>query len=196
MMLFGLKVSTFIKGRARLTILSFLLALLFLPTTVIAKEPISLKITPENAGVFYQNITQQFKATATFSDGSTADYTKNVSWAIVSNPHPGQTLSPAQVAVIDENGLATVKNNWGRVYVVAIYPKPPAPPPPPPPSLAGVYGILLKPERACDKNNLDLCLNEFICERVGGHWWSIDNTCHSSKFTLSFLPAIYFILNK
>lgn len=122
-------------------IANLLLVFLITPAVGYGKSVVKINIKPEDVGVFYKNKTQQFQAIAVFSDGSQADYTKKVGWSIAKNPFPNQTLAPTKVATINENGLATVVSTWGRVNVVATYPKPK---PKPPPALAGIYDILLK----------------------------------------------------
>jgi len=64
--------------------------------TVTSASLISLDIAPQNPSIQVGQ-TQQFTATGTFSDGSTADLTSSVSWG----------SSNASVASIDANGLAT-----------------------------------------------------------------------------------------
>ncbi len=58
----------------------------------------SIEVEPETASIVIDS-TQQFTATGTYSDGSTADLTESVTW----------TSSNEQVAIIDTSGLATGK---------------------------------------------------------------------------------------
>ena len=57
----------------------------------------SLDITPKNPGYLFAGSTQQFTATGTFADGSTADVTDQVNW----------TNNSSIVATISATGLAT-----------------------------------------------------------------------------------------
>ncbi len=128
------------KNYRKLSVVLTTLALL-LPANLYAKKLVSIKIKPEDVGVFYENRTQQFQAIAVFDDGSTADYTTQVGWSLSTNSFVNQTHTPEDVATINANtGLATIKSSWGRVNVVATYPKPEIPSV----SLEGVYGLLLK----------------------------------------------------
>jgi hypothetical protein len=65
-------------------------------TVEVTAGPMSLLVTPANASIG-QGGTQQFTATATFSDGSTANLTSSVIW----------TSSNTGVATISSSGLAT-----------------------------------------------------------------------------------------
>jgi len=58
----------------------------------------SIAVTPETASIQVGS-TQQYSATGTYSDASTADITTDVAW----------TSSKTEVATIDESGLATAK---------------------------------------------------------------------------------------
>ncbi len=126
------------RGGNRFILINLVMIFVLLPVAVSGKTLVGLKIKPENVGVFYQNKTQQFQAIGVFSDGSEENYTKKVGWSIEANPLLDQTLSPQQVAKINENGLATVNNTWGRINVVATYPKPITH------KLTGIIDLLLK----------------------------------------------------
>ncbi len=90
-------------------------------------ELISLKITPNDVGVFYQNKIQQFKAIGVTPDGTVVDLTKEVDWYIDPEGFPykssQQDMSEGAIATIEQDGLLTVQNTWGRVMVHASYPK-------------------------------------------------------------------------
>ncbi len=98
---------------------------IFFVGNTVAAEYVSLTITPHNVGVFYQNETQQFTAIGTTASGDTEDITDEVDWYIDPEgyPHNDQDTTPGAVATIDETGLATVHDTWGRVVVYACYPK-------------------------------------------------------------------------
>jgi hypothetical protein len=90
-------------------------------------ELISLKITPNDVGVFYQNKTQQFKAIGVTPDGTVVDLTKKVDWSIDPEGFPykssDQNMDEGAIATIDNEGLATVHDTWGRVMVNVCYPR-------------------------------------------------------------------------
>jgi len=90
-------------------------------------ELISLKITPSDVGIFYENETQQFKAMGITPDGTIVDLTNQVDWFIDPSGFPyknsDQDMSEGAVVTINSTGLATVHDTWGRVMVNACYPK-------------------------------------------------------------------------
>jgi uncharacterized protein YjdB len=67
-----------------------------LTVTAPVKTLVSIAVTPSTAS-FAQGATQQFTATGTYSDNSTADITSTVSW----------TVTNTAVATIDSSGVAT-----------------------------------------------------------------------------------------
>ena len=67
-----------------------------------------MTVTPSAPSLFIGD-TQQFKATGTFSDGSTSDLTATVTWS----------SSNAQVATITSGGLATVKASGSATITAA-----------------------------------------------------------------------------
>ncbi|MBM9602718.1 hypothetical protein [Desulfopila inferna] len=111
-------------------ILTHFLICLFLSASAglaAASEPnyVRLTIEPHNVGVFWQNKTQQFTAYGYTAAGEKIDITDKVDWYIdpAGYPHNYQPETAGSVATIDETGLATVHNTWGRVVVYADYPK-------------------------------------------------------------------------
>ncbi len=181
-----------ISDRGCLILVSLVLSLFLKPAFAFSATVVALKISPEKVGVLYQVGIQQFQAIAIFSDGSEEDYTQKVGWSLEEDPLEGQTLSPHLVAKIDETGKATVLNTWGRVKVVATYPKPQTPTA----NFSGILKLLFK--KRCSVSNLDLCVEKESCENVGGYWWN-DGECHSdieiiNTKNINFLPAIYLLL--
>lgn len=76
-------------------------------STTTATPPVSLKsivVTPGNAAVA-AGLAQQFKATGTYSDGTTSNITGSVTW----------TSATTSVATIDASGLATSKTQGTSV---------------------------------------------------------------------------------
>jgi len=87
----------FVKFLA-LTIVVFLSALLIAPAPVFAQPTlVSISVTPEDSVIPALGQTQQFTATGTYSDDSTADITGSVTWS----------STDTSVATIDASGLAT-----------------------------------------------------------------------------------------
>ncbi len=102
--------------------ISFLLLLVSIVNCAAATYT-DIKIEPEHVGVFYTNETQQFTALGLKSNGDWVDITAEVDWYVEENPLTDQTLTPGQVATIDEGGLATAVSDWGRINITACYPK-------------------------------------------------------------------------
>ncbi len=88
-----------------------------------AASYVSIKIEPENVGVFYVNKTQQFTAFGETAAGDFVDITDQVDWYVEPFPFAEQTLSAREIVTIDETGLATVLSTWGRVKISACLPK-------------------------------------------------------------------------
>ena len=87
--------------------------LLALGGTCSAAEYVSLKIFPEHVGVFTTDGEQQFVAIAYDAAGRATNVTDQVSWK----------SSDANVATINESGLATVISKSGQALITASYPK-------------------------------------------------------------------------
>ncbi len=110
----------------------------------------ALTILPEDVGVFYELEEQQFKANM-LENGNVVDVTDSVDWYIEEYPFADQ--EPGAIE-INESGLATIKDTWGRVNISACYPKgcyntPPPPPPPPEPEqdysfLQSIYLLIME----------------------------------------------------
>ena len=77
--------------------------------TVAAPALVSLAVTPGNATLGYLGATQQFRATGTYTDRSTADLTNEVAWS----------SSNAAVVVIGPDGFASAAASTGSANVSA-----------------------------------------------------------------------------
>ncbi len=97
--------------------------LLLLPIQAIADDYIALSVEPLDIGVFVENQTQQFHCFGKLPDGSWVNITNEVDWYVEEYPFEIQTIPASKTVSIDENGLATVLQSWGRVNVSACYPK-------------------------------------------------------------------------
>ncbi|MFT4114142.1 beta strand repeat-containing protein [Silvibacterium sp.] len=84
--------------------------------TVGAAAVTSIAIAPASASV-YTGGTQQFSATATYSDGSTGDITKQVSWSVT--PSSVATISTSGLLTAVAAGSFTVTANSGSVQATA-----------------------------------------------------------------------------
>ena len=56
-------------------------------------------------------------------DGTWEDITDKVDWYVEEYPFAIQTIPASETVSVDENGLATILESWGRVNVSACYPK-------------------------------------------------------------------------
>lgn len=71
---------------------------------------ISISITPDQSKIA-EGFTQQYSAMAVYSDGTTSPITSDITW-VSSDPN---------IAIIDNNGLATVQVSNGTSYITAKY---------------------------------------------------------------------------
>ena len=78
--------------------------------TVTSAQLVSIVVTPANKTV-PRGLTQQMTATGQFTDTSTQDLTKQVTWS----------TSPTGYATVDSNGLLTATNPGNNIGVVATY---------------------------------------------------------------------------
>lgn len=116
----GVKRKLTVAGRAFACLVCLVTFSLIARPGYSATEYTELVINPQHVGVFWANKTQQFKAWGRFGPGPDdwEDITEMVSW-ISSDP---------EIVTIDEAGLATTVQSWGRVEITAKYPKESAPP--------------------------------------------------------------------
>ena len=83
-------------------------------TVVINQAPLArLRIRPDNAGPFLRGQTQQFKATAVFSDGTSSSATNDVKWSVTNSS--AASITKGGLVTIVGPGTFRVKALSGRV---------------------------------------------------------------------------------
>ena len=84
----------------------------------------SIRVWPQDVGVFKELGEQQFTAYGKTPSGEEFDISNQVDWFVEEFPFEEQTTEAINVVAINENGLATILNpTWGRVNVSSCYPK-------------------------------------------------------------------------
>ncbi len=103
------------KGIVSTAVAISLYTLLLLPSSGYSAGYSKILIEPEDVGVFWSVKTQQFVAWGLNDEsGDWDEITLDVGWE---SSDPG-------IVTIDETGLATAIQSWGKINIIATYPKP------------------------------------------------------------------------
>ncbi len=104
------------------TVLCFVSLMLPVAHIGTAADYVAMSIEPQNVGVFVENQTQQFECFGILADGTWHNITTEVDWYVEEYPFASQTFLASETATVDENGLATIHQTWGRAKISACYP--------------------------------------------------------------------------
>lgn len=97
-----------------------MISMLLMASVTYAAEYTRMAIEPKQVGVFYELKEQQFNAFGLTEEGKWVNITSEVDWYTEDMSFDEQ---PDEVITIDQTGMATINNTWGRVKISACYPK-------------------------------------------------------------------------